>query len=216
MKRLIIYDLDGTLVDTSADIVQAVNAVVTSLGAAALSSSEIRAGVGRGVAHLIARSLKTEDAACIEEGVQRFRRYYAEHLVDQSRLYPGVRELLEHFRVRVQIVLTNKPNPHARDLLTALGVAGAFAQILAADAQVPAKPDPSAIRALLAQHRIGAEEALIIGDSPIDIETGRRAGVLTVVVSQGFSDEAELRSAAPDLLARDCAEVLALARRHQW
>ena len=216
MKRLIIYDLDGTLVDTGDDIVQAVNVVVASMGAPPLPPHEIRAGVGGGVANLIARSLKIDDPARIEAGVRLFRDYYGAHLTDHSRLYPGVRKLLNHFRTRIQVVLTNKPDWHARALLTALGVAQTFAKILAADARVPVKPDPAAAHALLSQYRVGAKDALMVGDSPIDIETGRRAGIPTVVVSQGFSDAATLRAAAPDFLVRDVSDVLALARRQQW
>ena len=202
--------------DTSADIIQAVNVVVASLGAKPLPAHEIRAGVGRGVSHLIARSLGTQDPSRIDAGVQLFRDYYGAHLIDHSRPYPGVPALLDYFQSRIQVVLTNKPDPHARELLVALGMAERFAKILAADGRTPVKPDPAAVLALLADYRVSAGEALMIGDSPIDIETGRRAGVMTAVVSHGFSEEAELRSARPDVLVPDVPALLEVARRQGW
>ena len=215
-KRLVIYDLDGTLVDTAQDIAQAVNHAVTSLGHAPLASREIRAGVGRGVAHLIGQCLQTDDETRIAAGVQLFRDYYGAHLVDHSTLYPGTREALDYFRARTQVVLTNKPDPYAQDLLHALGIDGSFAQIVAADGHAPIKPDPSAVFALLEAYGAAPKEALMIGDSPIDVETGRRAGVLTAVVSHGFSDEADLRAARPDALVRDFPALLALAKQRAW
>ena len=215
-KRLVIYDLDGTLVDTAEDIVQAVNHAVTSLGHPALSGREIRAGVGSGVANLLGRCLKTDDKARIDAGVQLFREYYGAHLTDHSALYPGTRDVLEHFRGRTQAVLTNKPEPFAQDLVRALGIDGYFTQVIAADGRAPIKPDPSVIFALLKTHEVVPEAALMIGDSPIDIETGRRAGITTAIVSHGFSDEAQLRAARPDALVRDFPSLLPLATQRGW
>lgn len=215
-KRLILYDLDGTLVDTAEDMAQAVNVALTRLGCAPLSSRRIRAGVGQGLANLIEECLGAADAARVEAGVQLFRDYYGAHLVERSALYPGAREVLEHFRDRTQAVVTNKPDPFAHDLLEALGVAGYFSQIVTGEAAYPMKPDPTSVAALMTHHCVHPGETLLIGDSPIDIETGRRAGVLTVVVSHGFSEEAELRSARPDALVPDFHALLALARRQGW
>lgn len=216
MKQLIIYDLDGTLVDTLADLAQAVNDTLRVLQAPALPSQEVRRHVGRGVHELMKACLKVDDAGRLAEAEQMFRAFYARHLVARSRLYPGAQAALEHFRWRSQAVVTNKPNPFAQDLLAALGVAGYFCAIVAGDSAYPRKPDPSSVQALMRQRGVAAAQTILVGDSPIDIETGRRAGVLTAVVTHGFCDEAELASAAPDLLVKDFDELLACARTQGW
>ena len=122
-----------------------------------------------------------------------YRAYYAVHLVDQSRLYPGAVAVLTHFSARRQAVITNKPEPFSRDILRALGIEAFFCQIVGGDSDYPKKPDPASIRAVMETWGALPAETLFIGDSPIDIETGRNAGVLTVGVTHGFSDEDELR-----------------------
>ncbi|MBI3087808.1 MAG: HAD-IA family hydrolase [Candidatus Omnitrophica bacterium] len=216
MKRLIVYDLDGTLVDTGEDITEAVNHMLTVLSASPLSRQEVRRFVGQGLHDLIRRCLQTEDQRLVEQGTGLFERYYAEHLLDHSALYPGVRETLEYFKDRRQAVLTNKPDPFARDLLAALGVSGHFREIAAAGAGLPRKPDPTALLAMMRRAGVGAEEALLVGDSVIDVDTGRRAGVLTVILTQGFEDPEDLAAAAPDAVARNFQEFLALAKQRGW
>lgn len=216
MKRLIIYDLDGTLVDTLDDIAASANHMLRSLGAAPLSRAEVRRYVGRGVHELVGECLKSGDRALIDRGVTIYRAHYAEHLLDHSCVYPGVPEMVRHFRSRTQVVLTNKPSPFSEQLLQALGLAKHFAHILTGDGAYPRKPDPSAVVALLKTYDLTPEQAVIIGDSPIDIATGRSAGIMTVALTQGLSDEADLRDAEPDLLVTDMPALLAEARRQGW
>jgi len=181
VKSLIVYDLDGTLVDTGEDIAQAVNAMLTRLQTDPLSLEEIRLYVGRGLHDLIRRCLKTDDPEQVERGCRLFEACYRDHLTDHSSVYPGVRETLEHFKDRTQAVLTNKPDPFARELLAALGVAGYFAEILAVGSAYPKKPDPAALEALMQRAGVQSQDTLLVGDSTIDVETGRNAGVLTVM-----------------------------------
>ena len=216
MKQLILYDLDGTLVDTLEDIAQAVNHTLSLFHVAALPSQEIRRHVGRGVRDLFASCLNTHDAAQIEQASEQFLAYYAHHLADRSTLYPGARRLLDYFKARRQAVITNKPNPHARELLRVLGVDRYFLRVIAGDDGFPKKPDPAAMLAIMEQEHVVPAATLFIGDSPIDMETGRRAGVLTVGIAQGFCDPEELAAASPDLLVRHCDELLEHARSHQW
>jgi len=162
------------------------------------------------------KSEKTLELANQEEAMQLFGTHYQAHLLEHSRLYPGCLDLLEHFRERVQVVLTNKPDPFARQLIDALGAASYFAELIPGNSDYPKKPDPAAALALMRRHGAAPDSTLLIGDSPIDIETGRRARIFTVVVGHGFSDPEELRRAAPDALAADFGELLALARRAGW
>ncbi len=216
MKQLIIYDLDGTLVDTLEDITCAANHMLRMLQTPGVLAREVRGYIGCGVQELVKRCVKTEDPKRIEYGVSVYRAYYARHMLDQSRLYPGAQAVLDYFKARRQAVITNKPNPFSREILTALGVADYFFEIIAGDSAYPKKPDPAAALAIMQQAGSHPEETLLIGDSPIDIETGRRAGVATVGILHGFSDKDELLAAAPDLLVRDFAELLQRAKAEVW
>lgn len=214
-KRLIIYDLDGTLVDTAEDITEAINAMLTQLSVSTLTRDQIRHHVGRGLHDLVGRCLNTRDPALLERGLQAFVAYYGEHMTDHSRLYPGARESLEHFKSRRQVIFTNKPNPYAKDLMDKLGVGGYFQEILAGGS-APKKPDPSALLALMQRLNVKPEEALLVGDSLIDAQTGRNAGVFTVILGQGFEDRDALKAANPDVMVEDMPAFLQLAKEHGW
>ena len=216
MKRLIVYDLDGTLADTLEDIAQSANHMLRQLDGAPVAASEIRGYIGRGVRELVRGCLKTDDERRIGLGVRVYRAHYAQHLLDHTRLYPGTQALLDHFRPRAQAVITNKPNPYSQQIVEALGIARYFSQVIAGDSTYPKKPDPSSLRALIVSREVSPGETVFIGDSPVDIETGKQAGVLTIATEHGFSDAAELMAAGPDEVVRDFAELLALVKRQGW
>lgn len=216
MKRLILYDLDGTLVDTLADIADATNHMLRTLNAPPMPADTIRRFVGRGVHELVKACLRIDDVQRIEEGVAIYRAYYAQHLLDHSRLYPGATAVLDHFASRTQAVITNKPNPFSKQILETLGVARYFVDIVAGNSGYPRKPDPSSVRALISAAHVTPQETIFIGDSTIDIDTGRNAGITTVAVLHGLSDEPELTLAKPDLLVRDFVELLNYVTRQHW
>ncbi|MBI3996407.1 MAG: HAD-IA family hydrolase [Candidatus Omnitrophica bacterium] len=216
MKQLIVYDLDGTLVDTLEDIAASANHMRAELGLPLLPARQIRGYIGQGLHELVRHCLHTEDPKLVEQGTKIYRRHYTLHLLDHSRLYPHAPSVLAYFKGRRQAVITNKPNPYSRDILTALGIADFFFDIIGGNSAYPKKPDPTSLLALMASERIDPTEALFVGDSPIDIETGRKAGVFTVTVTHGLSDRAELVHAQPDLLVSDFQEFLEAARHHQW
>ncbi len=216
MKRLILYDLDGTLVNTEQDIADAVNVMLTTMHAPPLPTSQIRAFVGRGLDDLVRQTLRTEDPARIQEGIERFGAHYARHLADTSRPYPYAIELLDYFRGRPQVILTNKPGRFSHELLRALGLSGYFSAVIAGDSGYPKKPHPAGIQALLRSYEVPPQDALLIGDSLVDIRTGRNADVPTVVIGHGFTDRAELERAVPDLLVQNFQELLDLIRARGW
>ena len=216
MKRLIIYDLDGTLVDTKEDIAHAVNQMLGEFSAPLLSVEEVASHVGKGLRQLIEDCLKTHDPEQIERGMQIYRTYYRAHLLDNTGLYPGARQVLDYFKERKQAVITNKPNPYSKEILQALGVNSYFVEIIAGDSIYGRKPDPASVKMLLAREGVSREDALLVGDSPIDVETGRNAGVFTVGVAQGFSSEEELISAGPDEMVDSLMEFLELAKKRGW
>ncbi len=214
--RLIVYDLDGTLVDTRKDIARAANHMRARMELPPLPEKEICSYVGLGLKRLVESCLKTEHPAKVEEGTKIYRAFYAEHLLDHAVLYPGVTEVLEHFRRRRQAVITNKPNPYSRQILEALGVAGYFTEIIAGDSEYPKKPDPESLLAVMRREGAAPAATLLVGDSPIDVETGSKAGVLTVGVAQGFCGRAELERAGPDHLVEGFPELLELAKEKSW
>ena len=215
-KRLILYDLDGTLVDTRADIAAAVNETLRQLGHPPLPQDEIIRHVGLGVRHLLRHCVAIDDPVVIERAAAIYHAYYAEHLADRSRLCPSVAETLEAFAARRQAVLTNKPQAHSQRLLELLGVAPRFVAVIGGEAGHPSKPDPAGLNALLRQEGLEPAAALLIGDSLVDIETGRRAGVFTAVVANGFTPVDELRAAMPDLMVADLAGVVAHVLGKGW
>ena len=216
MKRLIVYDLDGTLVDTLADIAQAASHMLSRLQAPALTPSEIRRFIGDGVHELVARCLRTDEPDRINEGVRIYRTYYQSHLLDESRLYPGAEAILAHFAGRIQAVITNKPGCYSRKILEGLGVAHHFVEIIGGDMGYPRKPDPSSLKNLMSRHGVVADETLLIGDSAGDVDTAQRAGVDTVAITRGFSDEEDIRPACPTAIVSSFRELLTLAERHGW
>lgn len=208
MLKLIFYDLDGTLVDTREDIARSANAMLAQMELPRLEHSEIAGYVGRGVHHLISGCLKSSDPKKVEKAIKLYRKHYSEHMLDHSRLYPGVLEMLKHFKHLPQIVFTNKPNPFSADMLKALGVAEYFQEILAGDCEYPKKPDPSAVLAMMKRFSASPDETLFVGDSLVDMETAGNSGVRAAAVTHGFSTREELQSAAPEKIAGDFFELL--------
>lgn len=202
-KRLIIYDLDGTLVDTRRDIVDGANHMRVSLGMYPIVDERIWGCVGKGLFHFVQHCLETEDAKRIRAGAKIYRQYYAKHMLDKSDLYPGAREFLELFRGERQAVITNKPNPYTTTMLRELFVSRYFFKIVAGDTEFPHKPDPASTLALIKEAKVHPAETLWVGDSEVDIETARAAGVHVIVLCHGFVNKEKLKAAKPDALFKD-------------
>ena len=216
MKKFIIYDLDGTLVDTREDIARAVNHMLKAMGQPPMEQKTIEKYVGRGLHYLIQHCLQIKDAKQVEKGAKVYRKHYGEHMLDHTDLYPETLKVLDHFKPVKQAVITNKPNPFTCDILKALKVIDYFAEVVAGDSEYPKKPDPTSVQTLMKREGILPQEALFIGDSPIDIETARNAGIETVVITHGFTGEDELKCAAPDHMVQSFSELLALIRAKGW
>ena len=216
MKKLILYDLDGTLVDTRRDIISGVRHALEVLKGPDLTDDEIKDCVGTGLHALIKQVFRTEDESLADRGSKLYREHYKKHMLDHTKLYPGALEFLEYFKDRKQAVITNKPNPFSSQILEALGVAHFFIAILAGDNGLPFKPDPAAIHHLIEETNVTEEEVIFVGDSPIDIQSARNAGVEIVTLSHGFASEAVLREAKPDHIVHDFAGLLCLAQEKGW
>ena len=201
MKRkisLIVYDFDGTLVDTLFDIADAVNLSLSELGLRTLSRETICKYVGKGVERLMDQSIKGTGCADLLLAVELFRKFYSENLINHTRFYPFGREILDHFRDKKQAICSNKPEDFVRRILVSLESQDLFDAILGGDSLKSKKPDPEGLLYLLDRFQCPPEQAVLIGDSPVDIETGKRAGVYTCVVSFGFGDPKEIALTEPD------------------
>lgn len=216
MKKLVLYDLDGTLVDTRQDIINSVRYALRILKGPALSDDEIKACVGTGLHSLIQQVFRTKDEKLADKGAKLYRAHYTQHMLDYSVLYPGAKEVLEYFKNRKQAVITNKPSPFSQQILEGLGIADYFIEVLTGENGIPHKPDPGAIFHLMKKTGTVQEEVLFVGDSLIDIETARNARVEEVMIAQGFNTEATLVAAKPTYLVRNCRELLMLAQEQRW
>ena len=213
---LVVFDLDGTLIDSSADLAAAVNGTLARIApdAPPLPPERIRSFVGHGARQLVERALAEAGLPQrAEEVLPVFLEVYRAHMLDRTRLYPGVAEALASLRSGYRLaVLTNKPGDMSRAILEGLGVARAFARICGPE-DVPArKPDPAGLLRLMEEAGAGPEDTAMVGDSAVDIRTGRGAGVLTVGVSYGLDPEG-LRAHPPDVLLDDLRDLPERLRR---
>jgi phosphoglycolate phosphatase len=213
--KLVIFDLDGTLIDSRLDLVHSVNAALRRIGRPELPDDVIASYVGDGAPILIQRALGGEavDEAIVRQGLQFFLSYYREHKLDHTTVYAGVREALAAVRdglggkPRTMAVLSNKPVVPSRAIVEALGLAPFFRQIYGGNSFATKKPDPEGARKLLEENGVRPEETAIIGDSHVDVETGLNAGLWTVGVSYGFAPHTFEKN-PPDVLV-DAPDELA-------
>jgi phosphoglycolate phosphatase len=205
--KLVIFDLDGTLIDSRLDLVHSVNAALRHIGRPSLPDDVIASYVGDGAPILIQRALGGEqvDETIVRQGLQFFLSYYREHKLDHTTVYEGVKEALAAVQgvsngvPRRMAVLSNKPVIPSRAIVEALGLGTFFMQIYGGNSFATKKPDPEGARKLLDEVGVRPEEAVIVGDSHVDVETGRNAGLWTVGVNYGFAPHS-LQEASPDVL----------------
>ena len=214
---LLVFDLDGTLIHSQLDLANSVNAMLLHYGKDTLPVPVVAGYIGDGAgvlvrralahAHLVADQPDPHDVAFVDRALEWFVRYYREHKVDHTTLYPGVVEALERIRsahpALPMAVLTNKPVVPSREICEHFGLNRFFFQIYGGNSFATKKPDPEGLRTLIAEatirtsRTIRAEETVMIGDSHVDVETGRAAGTLVLGCSFGLSPKS-LAEAGPD------------------
>ena len=204
---LLIYDLDGTLIDSVQDIVSAVNYMLIELKLPSRSQAEIRGFIGEGIQSLVERSLGAEHISKSAYALKILRERYSEHLLDHTKLYPDVREVLGHFAAKKQVVVTNKPEQFSIKVLEGLGIRKFFSVVIGGDSVRTKKPSPEAVFYVLNQSHVPPEKAVIIGDSAIDIETGRNAKITTCAVTYGLGDAEALATAKADFVISKFADL---------
>jgi phosphoglycolate phosphatase len=207
---LLLFDLDGTLADTKADLATAVNLTLRDFGVTEHPPEHIYAFVGDGVRVLLARAFESRGAKAFEEALTVFRGHYMEHLLDQTRFYPGVEKVLSHFAGKKKGIVTNKPIEYTLKLIDGLGARPRFDIILGGNSTANLKPHPEMIHRALDALAVKPDAAVMIGDNVNDIQAARAAGVRSVAVGYGLGDPEKLKAAGPDFFCERMEDVMEL------
>lgn len=204
---LIIFDLDGTLVDSMDGIVNAINFTLKNLSLKEKGKQEISSYVGRGVEYLIRKSLGNEQDVLLKKALPIYEEYFRKHAIDNSTLYSNVKEALEYFKNKRKIIITNRKRESAILTLRALGVYGYFEDIMGGDDLVCMKPSSCPLEMAVNRLDVNKEKAIIVGDMDIDILAGKRAGVITCGVTYGIGKEDDIIKAKPDFIIDDIIKL---------
>ena len=222
LKTLLLFDLDGTLIDSSRDISNAANYALEKIGMRVRTRDEIQSFIGDGVARLVERMLygheaqRPADMAADPDLCRRVLKlvkvHYSQNLLTLTRPYPGVDETLKRLSDYPKAVLTNKPHGMTDEILKGLGWSDYFGFVLGGDTAQRKKPDPSSVLEALRHFSRQPEEALFVGDSLMDIQASRAARVPTCAVLYGYGDRALLKAAQPDYTIERFDELLGILK----
>lgn len=208
----LLFDLDGTLIDSRSDLTNSINLMLTELGLKNLPDEQVLSFIGEGIRLLVERSLRASqsgftDDAQIDQALIVYRRHYGQHLLDQTRLYPEVAETLESFAHLPKAVVTNKPYEFTLPILEGLNLSRHFAAVIGGDSLPERKP--SALPLLEAARRCDAKisDCLMVGDSFVDVLAGKTAGIATCGYVAGFRGRTELTEAGADYLIENFSEL---------
>lgn len=206
---LIIFDLDGTLVDSSDDIAWAANKTLLYMGKSEREIEVIKENIGWGVKVLIERLMPGEDEGRIRTARGKFLEYYWEHLNVKTFLYPGVLDTLKYLKGidKKMAIVTNKQIKYTERIIEELAIKNLFDMVLGGDSLTNRKPHPEPVEKIIAALAVQKDMAVFVGDSPVDCEAGKGAGIFTIGVEYGFRDKEDLISAGFDLLIKEFSEL---------
>ena len=209
MKKLYIFDFDGTLSDTGKDIAFSVRETQRRFGVPLMDEKSILANIGYGARHLIERAVAADSSAPPDEILKVYVNAYFDHCTDTSRLYDGVTETLDLLLSRGDLcaVFTNKPLPITRKMLDFFNISDRFSAVFCPENLTNRKPDPEGIIRCMEQTGIAPWNTMMCGDSKPDIDAGRSAGVKTCGLLFGMGDREKLLAAGPDFLASSFGEI---------
>ncbi len=198
----LIFDLDGTLINTLEDITHAANQVLTGHGYPGLTEEQMRLLVGTGLSELLAQAANTDDTAVVRKLVDGYRPYYAQCMLDRTHLYPGISDMLNtlHDRKTPMAVLSNKPHEFTRPICEHYLARWNFVEFLGHRPNIPRKPDPTAALQLAQKLQCDPTNIVFVGDSDVDVQTAQNTGMTSVAVTWGLRDRDHLIAAKPDHL----------------
>jgi phosphoglycolate phosphatase len=210
--RLFLFDLDGTLINSRSDITNSLNFALARMNMPFLPESRIADFVGDGVQKLIERAVREitgneAENSAVQEGIRLFKEEYEEHLLDHTCLCSNVREALDNLSWAEFAVVTNKPEGFSRRILEGLGIGDRFSVILGGDSIQNRKPDPESLLKAMDLCKAAPSETVMVGDSAVDIQAGKAAGVTTCGILGGFRPAGELESSECDLIIHNLLEL---------
>jgi phosphoglycolate phosphatase len=214
-RSLFIFDLDGTLIDSKADIACGLNLALARMNLGSLPVSRVADFIGDGMQKLVERTLheatgREAEPGRVQECIALFSEEYGLHLLDQTKLFPRAIETLDRLSWAKFAVVSNKPEGFCRRILEGLEIASRFRTILGGDSTDTRKPDPTGILRAMELCEAVPSETMMVGDSPVDIEAGKAAGTFTCGVAGGFRSKEQLEAAGCDLLIDDLLELPAI------
>ena len=215
LLRAFLFDLDGTLIDSKLDLVTSVNAMLRQMGRAGLPAEIVASYIGHGAPQLIASTFgpeATDDQR--RTGLSLFLAHYELHKLDATRPYPGVVEALDALTTCPMSVLTNKATNMSVEILQGLGLAKYFRSIYGGDSFEKKKPDPTGALKILQEFGVSPAQAALVGDSEVDVQTARNAGMVAVTVNYGFGVH-DRAAHPPDLYLDSLTDLAGLTRDHR-
>lgn len=204
---LIIFDLDGTLIDSKVDIVSSVICALSALGLPERNPAEIAGFIGKGVRQLMLDCLGERHTDRLNEAAAIYKDIYRAHMFDTTTLYPNVAETLRIFKDKKKTIASNKSAEFIQLALERFGIERYFLKILGGDDENYRKPSPFPLINLIKEFNTAKEKTIIVGDSPLDVESGRAAGILTCGVTYGIGRKEEVTAAGPDFIIDDIGKL---------
>ncbi|MBI1824494.1 MAG: HAD-IA family hydrolase [Nitrospirae bacterium] len=204
---LLIFDLDGTLLDTKGDLALAVNLCLKELGFPEREVETIYSYIGDGVRKLLGKAIGIESGPEFENAIQVFRRHYLNHLVDSTTFYPGVEEVLKYYEQKHRAVVTNKPADYTSRIMDGLKIRDYFTLIVGSLPETRLKPDPQMLLEVIEDLEVAPERTLMIGDGVNDIQAARSAGASSCAVGYGLTQPDRLKAAQPDYYCDDILQI---------
>jgi HAD superfamily hydrolase (TIGR01549 family) len=209
---LLIFDLDGTLVDSRKGIVKAVNHTLKRLSIEEKDFEEIVSYIGTGVKDLLRKSLGKENENLWEKSITIFEDYYQNHSDEESMLYPNVKDTLEHFKNKDKIILTNRKKKMAKVTLHNFGIDNYFKEIFGGSDDGCLKPSACPVDKLFSNFVFDKKKSIIIGDMDLDVLSGKSAGILTCAVTYGLGAKEDLIKSKPDFIVDDLSELIKIVK----
>ncbi|MHB8068308.1 MAG: HAD family hydrolase [Desulfobaccales bacterium] len=204
---LIVFDLDGTLADSLPDLTNAANYACRSLGRPEHPPEAVKGMIGGGERKFVERFLGPGHERLLEEGLKLYLDYYSRHCGDLTRIYPGVKETLPRLAGKKLAVLSNKLQRLTEKVLQSLGIFPWFAAVRGGGGDLPLKPSPEPLLALIKELQAEPTRTLMVGDKTADVLAGKGAGALTLGVTYGYGEPSDLEAAAPDFLVDQFAAI---------
>jgi phosphoglycolate phosphatase len=208
-SRVVVFDFDGTLADTWRDLATALNRTLAETGLPPVEGPQVQAWIGDGALKLLANALpeSEREPSRLEPHYERFRAHYDRCCLDTTDLYPGISACLEALAQESLAVLSNKPARFLDRIIDGLGIKGVFGAVLGGDTLPVRKPDPAVLAGVIERLGVRPDEIWMIGDSAIDVETGRAAGARTIGCGWGLRGREELRAAGVEFLLEHPREI---------